>query len=253
MIIAQISDTHIALDSEDAGQRIRDFERTIADINALDPAPDVIVHTGDVVHNGRQDEYAQAVRILAKARAPVYVMAGNKDERTNLRAAFAGEGYLSPGSVFIDYAVEDLPLRLIMLDTLNPGSNKGDFCAARAERLAELAAAGDGRPVAVFAHHPPFEVDVGPDPVHFDDPDAMARMRDALQKCRGVSGLFCGHVHRFATGAMGGIPASVVTAVSTTLRKGEYPAEARRRPLYHLHSFSSDGRFATETRIARDG
>ena len=43
MIIAQISDTHIALDSADADQRIRDFELTIADINALDPAPDVIV------------------------------------------------------------------------------------------------------------------------------------------------------------------------------------------------------------------
>ena len=62
MIIAQISDTHIALDTADADQRIRDFERTIADINALDPAPDVIVHTGDIVHNGRQDEYAEAVR-----------------------------------------------------------------------------------------------------------------------------------------------------------------------------------------------
>ena len=45
MIIAQISDTHIALDTADANQRIRDFERTIADINTLDPAPDVIVHT----------------------------------------------------------------------------------------------------------------------------------------------------------------------------------------------------------------
>ena len=54
MIIAQISDTHIALDSPDADQRIRDFELTIADINALDPAPDVIVHTGDIVHNGRR-------------------------------------------------------------------------------------------------------------------------------------------------------------------------------------------------------
>ena len=89
MIIAQISDTHIALDTPDADQRMRDFERTIADINALDPAPDVIFHTGDIVHNGRPDEYAEAVRILAKARAPVYVIPGNKDDRANLRAAFS--------------------------------------------------------------------------------------------------------------------------------------------------------------------
>src|SRR5258707_10219798 len=67
MIIAQISDTHLALDTPDANQRIRDFALTVVDINALDPAPDVIVHTGDIVHNGRQDEYAQAVATLAKA------------------------------------------------------------------------------------------------------------------------------------------------------------------------------------------
>ena len=89
MIIAQISDTHIALDTPDADQRIRDFALTVADINALDPAPDVIVHTGDIVHNGRQDEYAQAVATLANARAPVYVLTGNKDNRANLREAFS--------------------------------------------------------------------------------------------------------------------------------------------------------------------
>ena len=52
MIIAQISDTHLALDAPDANQRLRDFALTVVDINALDPAPDVIVHTGDIVHNG---------------------------------------------------------------------------------------------------------------------------------------------------------------------------------------------------------
>ncbi|MGC1316465.1 MAG: hypothetical protein WA866_07475 [Pseudolabrys sp.] len=44
MIIAQISDTHIALDTPDADERIEDFERTIAALNVLDPTPDVIVH-----------------------------------------------------------------------------------------------------------------------------------------------------------------------------------------------------------------
>jgi 3',5'-cyclic AMP phosphodiesterase CpdA len=84
MIIAQISDTHIALDTPDADQRMRDFASTVTDINALDPAPDVIVHTGDIVHNGRADEYGKAVATLAKARVPVYVMVGNKDDRANL-------------------------------------------------------------------------------------------------------------------------------------------------------------------------
>src|SRR5450759_2039628 len=167
MIVAQISDTHIALDTPDADQRIRDFALTIADINALDPAPDVIVHTGDIVHNGRQDEYAQAVAILAKARALVYVLAGNKDDRANLRAAFSPFGYLAPDSEFIDYAIEDYPVRLIAVDTLSTASNKGEFCPARDRRLIDLIDAETTKPIAVFAHHPPFEVPVGPNPVSY--------------------------------------------------------------------------------------
>ena len=181
MIIAQISDTHIALDTPDADQRIRDFERTIADINSLDPAPDVIVHTGDIVHNGLQDEYAQAASILAKASAPVYVLAGNKDNRANLRAAFAACGYLSTDSEFVDYAIEDYPVRLIAVDTLSSSSNKGDFDPERFRRLTDSSDAGTGKPIAVFAHHPPFEVKVGPNPINFEAPEAMTRLQQALQ------------------------------------------------------------------------
>jgi 3',5'-cyclic-AMP phosphodiesterase len=249
MIIAQISDTHIALDTPDAAQRLRDFERTIADINALDPAPDVIIHTGDIVHNGRPDEYAEAARILAKARAPVYVIPGNKDERANLRAAFAARGYLSPGSDFIDYAVEDYPVRLIAADTLNTGSNKGDFCPARADRLIGMIDAETTKPIAVFAHHPPFEVPVGPDPLNFDTQEMMERLRRALQHSGRVVAVFSGHVHRGTAGHVGGITATVMPSIATTLRKGAYPAQMKTRPVYHIHRFDPAWGIVTETRI----
>ena len=250
MIIAQISDTHIALDTPDADQRIRDFEGTIADINALDPSPDVIVHTGDIVHNGRQDEYAEAVRILAQARAPVYVLAGNKDDRANLRAAFSAGGYLAPDSEFIDYAIEDFPVRLIAVDTLSSRSNKGDFCPERARRLIGMIDAETTKPIAVFAHHPPFEVPVGPDPLNFETPEMMARLARALQHSGRVVAVFSGHVHRAAAGNIESIPASVVPCIATTLRKGEYPAHMKMRPVYHVHRFYLGG-FVTTTCINR--
>jgi 3',5'-cyclic AMP phosphodiesterase CpdA len=249
MIIAQISDTHIALDTPDADQRLRDFERTVADINALDPAPDAIVHTGDIVHNGRRDEYAQAAAILAKARAPVYVLAGNKDDRANLRAAFLPFGYLAPNSDFIDYAVENYPVRLIALDTLSAASNKGDFCLERVRRLIGLIDAETTKPIAVFAHHPPFEVPVGPDPLNFETPEMMARLRRALQHSGRVVAVFSGHVHRAAAGHVGSIPATVMPCIATTLRKGEYPAQMKIRPVYHVHRFDPVWGFVTETRI----
>jgi 3',5'-cyclic AMP phosphodiesterase CpdA len=250
MIIAQISDTHLELNSPDADQRIADFERTIAAINTLDPAPDVVVHTGDIVHNGRQDEYARAVSILAKARMPVYVLAGNKDNRANLRAAFSTHGYLAADSDFIDYAVERFPVRLIAIDTLSESSNKGDFCLARAGRLINLIDAEDTKPIAIFAHHPPFEVSVGPDPLNFEAPEMMLRLRQVLQNSFRVVASFSGHVHRAAEGRIGNIPATVVPCIATTLRKGEYPAYMKRRPVYYVHRFDPRWGFTTETRIA---
>ncbi len=209
----------------------------------------MIVHTGDIVHNGRQDEYAKAVAILAKARAPVYVLAGNKDDRANLRAAFSAAGYLSRDSAFIDYAVENYPVRLIAVDTLSATGNKGDFCEERVRRLIRMIDAEPGKPIAVFAHHPPFEVKVGPDPINFETLEAMSRLRQALQHSGRVVAVFSGHVHRSTSGHVGGIPAIVVPCIATALRKGEYPPHMKTRPVYYIHRFDPGLGFVTETRI----
>jgi 3',5'-cyclic AMP phosphodiesterase CpdA len=228
---------------------MRDFELVIADINRLDPIPDVIVHTGDIVHSGNPDEYAQALAILAKARPPVYVLAGNKDDRANLRNAFSPCGYLASESDFIAYEIDRFPVRLIALDTLSSGSNKGDFCSERVRHLIDLVDAETTKPIAVFTHHPPFEVTVGPESLHFETANAMARLRRALQHSGRVVGLFCGHVHRAAAGHVGRIPATVMPCIATTLRKGEYPASMKARPVYHLHRFDPAWGFSIETRI----
>jgi 3',5'-cyclic-AMP phosphodiesterase len=249
MIIAQITDTHIALDTPDADQRIRDLALTVADINALDPPPDVIIHSGDIVHNGRPDEYAKAAATLATARAPVYVMAGNKDNRANLRKAFSQGGYLAPDVDFVHYAIDGYPVRLIALDTLSSDSNKGDFCRERVGYLIDQIDADTTRPIAVFTHHPPFEVTVGPDPLHFKSRHTMSRLRRTLQHSGRVIAIFSGHVHRAAAGNVGSIPATVMPCIATTLRKGEYPCHMRTCPVYQIHRFNPAWGFATETHI----
>lgn len=250
MIIAQISDTHIALDAPEADQRISDLAVTVADINELDPLPDAIVHTGDIVHNGHQNEYAQAVAVLAKARAPVYVLAGNKDNRANLREAFSARGYLVPDFDFVQYAIDVYPVRLIILDTLSSG-NKGDFCRERLRHLTGLVEAETTKPIAVFTHHPPFMVTEGPERCHFEKRHAMSRLRSALRQSGRVVAVFSGHVHRAASGDVAGIPATVMPATATALRHGQYPAHLRSRPVYLVHRFDPIGGFVTESRIAR--
>ena len=144
-------------------------------------------------------------------------------------------------------------IRLIALDTLSSGSNKGDFCPERVRRLIELIDAETTKPIAVFTHHPPFEVTVGPDRLHFETTEMVSRLRQALQHSGRVVAVFSGHVHRAAAGYVGSIPATVVQCIATTLRKGEYPPHMKIRPVYQVHRFDPVWGFATETRIVGTG
>jgi len=248
MIIAQISDTHIALGATDADRRASDLARTLADINALDPAPDVIIHTGDVVHGGRREDYAAAASLLATARAPVYVAPGNRDDRENLRRSLSRWVPVSD-SGFLDYAVEDFPVRLVAFDTTTAASNKGDFSAERARGLTALIEAESHRPTAVFMHHPPFTVTVGPDPLNFVTAEAMASLQGTLERSGRVIAVVCGHVHRSTWGRIGKIPVLVAPCTATTLRKGDFPPQMQSRPVYHLHRLNSARELVTEVRI----
>ena len=247
MLIAQISDTHLTLDTSDADRRADDLRRTIANINALDPMPDVIVHTGDIVHNGLAEQYERAAELLSDARPPIYVIVGNKDNREALRATSSLQKYLQSSASFITYAVDDFPIRLVMLDTLDPQSNKGDFCAERAALLNEFLKTD--KPVAVFAHHPPFEVTVGPEPWNFGTDEAMNRLRNGLTGSDRIASLFCGHVHRSTTGWVGDIPAKIIPPIATPLRWGDYPEPIQSRPTYFLHRYDPTEGFSTLTRI----
>ena len=249
MIIAQISDTHIALDTPDADRRLQDFEATIADINGLSQTPDVIVHTGDIVQNGLAEEYQAAADILKKAKAPVYLMVGNKDDRAVLRDEFPEARYLHKNSEFISYSVEDFPVRLIMLDTLNPGSNKGELCEKRQQEFAELVGTDLEKPIAVFAHHPPFVVDEGPEPLHFGSDDNLNHFRGALMAIPSINGVFCGHVHRAVTGMIGTTPALVMTSTATVLRWGNYPQSMKDCPVYQVHHHEPKWGFTSRTEV----
>jgi Icc protein len=249
MIVAQISDTHIVVDLPDADLRRQDLERTIADINDLDPQPDAIVHTGDITQHGRAEEYRLVRETLAKARAPFYLVPGNRDDRRNLREAFSSFGFFPAGSHFLQYAVEDHPVRIFVLDTIAADSNKGDYCDLRARHLIAMADADHTKPIAAFTHHPPFEVSVGPERLHYKDHATMERLRDALQHSPRVVGVFSGHVHRSTGGYVGNIRASVMQCIATSLRKGDYPIQMKTRPVYQVHRFDPDWGFASETRI----
>jgi hypothetical protein len=68
-----------------------------------------------------------------------------------------------------------------------------------------------------------------------------------------VIAVLSGHVHRGTAGYVGRIPAIVAPCIATTLRKGEYPARMKTRPVYYLHRFDPVWGLVTEARIVGTG
>lgn len=250
MIIAQISDTHIDLVGPNGPARLGYLERCVASINRLDPLPDAVIHTGDLSHNGRPAEYEAAKRVLGTLRCPLHVGAGNRDDRAAIRAAFPAERYLLPETPFVQYSADAHPVRLIAVDTLCEGTNKGDFCQIRADSLRAALAEDTTKPTVVFMHHPPFVVHESDYPLQFASWDGVERMGRALTAQRHVIGMFCGHTHRNVAGEVGGVPVSSMPSVAVDLRLGQYPESVAGVPIYKLHRVDGAARVVSETRPA---
>ena len=197
MLIAQISDLHLRASGDPLQGRIDTIaalDDCIGHVNRLSPRPDIVLATGDLTDLALPEDYALLRRMLAKLAMPLYVIAGNHDDRDGLRAAFGDDGYLPAAGEFLHYAIEDWPLRLIGLDTLLPGEVGGGFCAGRLRWLAERLAEQPDRPTVLFMHHPPF-----PSGIRFLDTPPFAgaaELADLVSRHPQVRQVLCGHTPR---------------------------------------------------------
>ena len=225
MLIAQLSDPHI----KSPGQLLYDrvdtagyLERAVAHVLKLDPLPDVVVMTGDLVDGGKPEEYAHLRRLIAPLPMPVYVIPGNHDAREPLRAAFADKGYF-PASGFLQYAVEGWPIRLIALDTLVEGKGHGELCAERLAWLEARLGEQPDKPTMLFMHHPPFDcgIETCDKSRLLDGADRLAAL---VRRHGNIERATCGHVHRPIQVRWAGTMASIApsTAHQATLDLHEH-------------------------------
>jgi 3',5'-cyclic AMP phosphodiesterase CpdA len=204
MLILQITDTHIkhpgklAYSYVDTEAMLR---RCVDQVMRLDPLPDVVVLTGDLVDLGLPEEYAHLRRILAPLRMPVYAIPGNHDDRDAMRHAFRDGGYL-PATGFLHYAVDDWPVRLIGLDTLIPMQGGGELCSDRLGWLEDTLARRPSVPTLIMMHHPPFATGIAHmDRIGLDNRDAFTAI---MARHPQVQTILCGHLHRSIQAVVGG-------------------------------------------------
>ncbi len=239
MILAQITDSHIMApgDGGEIGQaRADDLRRCVEHIARLDPLPDAVIHTGDMTQNGDAEAFAHARDLMAGLAMPLYTTPGNRDGRDGA----------------VPYAVDDHPVRLVAMDSLSDGENKGDFSAARLAALDAMLAAAPNTPTAIFLHHPPFHVAGSTLPFQYTRRAAADELAAVLGRHRQLVHIFCGHAHRLAHAIIGGVPASTQPSVAVDLRFGDFPEAMAACPAYRIHCFDAATGLTSELVFATD-
>jgi 3',5'-cyclic-AMP phosphodiesterase len=196
MLLAQISDLHVTA----AGHRLFDrldtgayLARAIDHLKGLRPRPDLVLVTGDLVDGGAVSEYEHLRARLAALDLPYRLMPGNHDDRGSLRAVFADHRYLRAGT-FMNYVVDEFPLRIIALDTVVAGETGGLLCRERLAWLEARLAEAPAEPTVIAMHHPPFVSGIAEmDAINCANSAALGAI---VARNPQIERILCGHIHR---------------------------------------------------------
>lgn len=150
----QISDSHIGFRQPANPDVAGTLKATIDRINALERQPQFVVHTGDVTHLSKPEQFDLAKQLLGTLRAPAIVLPGEHDALAGGAKQFLAtfppqhgvDGWFSWDSGGIHYVA------LVNVFDFEQMGLLGADQLAWLER--DLAALPASRPIVVFAHVP---------------------------------------------------------------------------------------------------
>ncbi|MEV0320268.1 metallophosphoesterase [Streptomyces sp. NPDC050658] len=227
--IAHLSDPHLTTGPL-SGDPATGLHRALGRVLALDPRPDCVVITGDLVDQGHPQEYRALHEVIRRFPLPLKLVAGNHDEPDALLAEFAGTRFLGGDSRGADgggdgggdggkethYTVDFPAFTLVVLDSKVPRFGGGRLGAAQLAWLDDVLSRRPAVPAIVCLHHPPIAVGIPfLDGMRLEDGKELGRV---LARHGHVARVLAGHVHRPVVAAFAG--STLAVAPSTHLQSG---------------------------------
>ncbi|MET7241978.1 phosphodiesterase [Methylobacterium sp. EM32] len=242
MLIAHFSDPHL----RDRGKLYHGlvnsnsmFESAIRYLNNLDPQPDIVLVSGDIVDHGTEAEYENAAVILDKIRQPLLIIPGNHDDREIFRVRLPHHAIPAASGPF-HFAVGDLgAVRILGLDVTVPGAHHGEMDDAACDWLETSLAEEPERPTIVMMHQPPVLSGIS----YIDTYRCLhgERLEQIILRYPAVERILCGHIHRFMQRRFGGTllmtAPSTTTAIALRLGANAEPGSFIEPPAMLLHQW----------------
>jgi len=204
MLIAQLSDCHIAVPEDEATKLYNSTEKlrnAARHVNSSQNRPDLVFLTGDLVNSAKPEEYEILRDVVSEFEMPVYLLPGNHDDCTLIREFFPNHDYI-PKVGGLNYAVEGWPLKFICLDTNLHGKPQGHLGEEQLQWLEKELTTETERPVVIMLHHPPFKTGLAcMDGMGLTD---MAEFVEVISRHDHIERVLCGHIHRAIQKLVGG-------------------------------------------------
>ena len=169
-----------------------------------------IVFTGDLTHNGSEEEYLNLKSAIQGIDIPITYMMGNHDRRVAFSEIFPSVPLDHNG--FLQSAITYDSHKLVFLDTLHISNlekdrSKGFLCSKRLRWMETELEASSQKKVIVFMHHPAFKVGFNAmDKIRLKNEDDFF---SSLDKYKNVIHIISGHIHRTISGNVQGYGFSV--------------------------------------------
>jgi 3',5'-cyclic AMP phosphodiesterase CpdA len=245
ILIAQISDLHIKRPNELAYGHVDTAEalkRCIAELNRLNPRPQLVVISGDLADTPNAEEYDYLKSMLRALDIPFLGVPGNHDDRALMRMALPSSLYVHKSGALDSFHKEG-PLDIVTLDSSVPKKPYGMLEGATLTWLEATLGASKDRPALLFLHHPPFITGIEHmDVQNLHNAKALA---DIVKRHPRVRLVAAGHVHRATLTHFAGASATICPApnhaVALDLNESLPPSFKVEPPAFHLHTWRNAG------------
>lgn len=204
-LLIQITDTHILTKGKllyDAVDTAIHLQESVAEINAMDPQPDLVMITGDLVEIPSDSSYSYFDELIAPLKAPVFVIPGNHDDPEIMWKHFGGTSMFPGQPPSYQYVIDDYDFRILALNSHLDDTELPKFGEQRLRWLKQALAESD-KPTLIAIHHPPMKTGV-----YFIDMVGEAWYRgikDLLAINPQVQLIICGHGHQELIGRIGNV------------------------------------------------
>lgn len=241
--LVQITDTHLYADPDRRLLGLSTLE-CLREVTSLvrrsNPQPDLILATGDLVHDATPAAYRLAADEFRSLGVPILSLPGNHDIPEVMCDTLEAHGVSCSNELLLG------DWQILMLNSVIPNEEGGHLAPAELERLENQLQRGKGH-VLVCLHHQPVKVgSAWIDTMALDNADAFFAILDACPRVRGV---LWGHIHQDFEQERNGVQliASPSTCVQFTPNVDDFQVDTV-PPGYRSLALLPDGRIVTEVK-----